>query len=134
MSAAVSIVPDALKPVAQRYNYSSAVRAGDFLFCAGQVGRDADMKVVEGTEAQFVQTFENCNAVLAAAGATWADVIDVVTFHVGLQAHLAEFIAVKDRYIPRTDTPPAWTAIGVTEMSTPGMIIEIKMTAYLPGR
>lgn len=40
--------------------------------------RRADLRVVEGKEAQFVQAFENVKKVLTAAGATFDDVVEIV--------------------------------------------------------
>jgi enamine deaminase RidA (YjgF/YER057c/UK114 family) len=40
------IIPDAMKPIVQRADYASAVRVGETLYCAGQVGRTADLQVI----------------------------------------------------------------------------------------
>ena len=69
--------------------------------------------------------------VLSAGGASFADVTEMTTFHVGLQAHLAAFMAVKDRYMH--EPYPAWTAIGITELAIPGGLVEIRVTARLDG-
>ena len=53
--------------------------------------------MVEGKEAQFVQAFENVKKVLTAAGATFDDVVDMVTYHTDMR-DLQLFITVKDRY------------------------------------
>ena len=45
--------------IKQRFHYNPGVKAGNLLFIAGQVGRDENLNVVEGKEAQFVQAFEN---------------------------------------------------------------------------
>jgi enamine deaminase RidA (YjgF/YER057c/UK114 family) len=49
------------------------------------------------------------------------------TFHVGLQAHVATFSSVKDKFINKPF--PSWTAVGVTELAVPGTIVEIKVIA-----
>jgi enamine deaminase RidA (YjgF/YER057c/UK114 family) len=113
----IDIVPPSMKIINERYHYSPAVRAGDTLYVAGQVGRDADMNVVVGKEAQLVQAFENLKTVLEAASADF-DMRD-----------LALVVKVKDRYF--TGRYPAWTGVGVTALSTPGLEFEIKATAYL---
>ena len=41
-----------------------AVRVGDFVFVAGQVGRTADMQIIVDPEAQFDACFENLRLVL----------------------------------------------------------------------
>ncbi len=52
-------------------HYSTSIRAGDFVFVAGQVPRDAERLVVGVTiEEQTAATIENLRAVLEEAGAT----------------------------------------------------------------
>jgi enamine deaminase RidA (YjgF/YER057c/UK114 family) len=114
-----------------QFRYSPAVRAGPFLFLAGQVGRDPYLNVVEGKEAQFVQAFENVGTVLTAAGVTFDDVVDMVTYYTDLR-DLPLFISVKDRYFTNRDRLPAWTAIGATALAMPGLFVEIKCIALLP--
>lgn len=118
------------------------------MYISGQVGRDENLQVVEGVEAQFVQTFENVKKVLTAAGATFDDVVEMITYHVtGVNLgnlpvpsanaseqqftipHLPLFMQVKDRYF--TNNFPTWTGFGIIALSTPGLIIEIKCTAVL---
>ena len=57
--------------------YSQAVKAGNFIFCAGQVGKDPKTnKFVEGgIEAQTKQVLKNLESVLNAAGAALDDVV-----------------------------------------------------------
>ena len=66
---------------------------------------------------------------LEAGGASFADITEMTTFHVGLQAHLGAFMTVKDQYIK--EPYPAWTAIGISELAIPGGLVEIRVTARL---
>ena len=50
-----------------------------------------------------------------AAALEW--IVDLHTFHVGLQANLGTFMKVKAKYI--TEPFPSWTAIGVVELALP---------------
>jgi enamine deaminase RidA (YjgF/YER057c/UK114 family) len=127
-SSRVDIVPDSMRIINERYHYSPAVRAGNMLFIAGQVGRDADMNVVEGKEAQLVQAFENLKLVLNEASADFDDVVEIVTYHTDMR-DLALVVEVKDRYFK--NKYPTWTGVGVSALSTPGLEFEIKATAYL---
>jgi enamine deaminase RidA (YjgF/YER057c/UK114 family) len=97
-----------------------------------------------------VQAFENVKKVLTAAGATFDDVVEMITYHVTGEAldyiqddrlkasdqqqmaipYLPLFMQVKDRYF--INKFPTWTGFGVTTLSTRGLIIEIKCTAVLP--
>lgn len=127
-----SIVPQEMRNLAERFHYSPGVKAGNLLFIAGQVGRDENLRVIEGKEAQFMRAFENVKTVLTAAGATFDDVVDMVTYHVDLR-DLQLFTQVRDRYVTNQARYPAWTAIGVTALAMPGLLAEIKCTALLPS-
>lgn len=126
-----AIIPKDMQNLHERFHYSPGVRAGNFLFIAGQVGRDEHLQVIEGKEAQFVQAFENVKKVLTAAGATFADVVEMVTYHTDMR-DLPLFIQVKDRYITNPERFPTWTGIGTTALAMPGLFVEIKCTALLP--
>jgi enamine deaminase RidA (YjgF/YER057c/UK114 family) len=136
------IIPKGMEMLYERYHYCPGIKIGNTLYIAGQVGRDENMQVVTEPEAQFVQTFENVKRVLDAAGATFDHVVELVTYHVtnaDLYAasgqppftipYLSLFMQVKDRYF--TNPYPTWTGVGVTTLSTPGLIVEIKCTAVL---
>lgn len=124
------IIPPGMENIRERFHYAPGVLVDDTLYIAGQVGRNADLEVVEGTEAQFAQAFENVGKVLAAAGASFDDVVEMVTYHVDMR-DLPLFMQVKDRYYG--DAVPAWTGIGVTSLAMPGLLVEIKCTAKLRG-
>lgn len=123
----VPVVPSSMQRVVDEKGYLPALRAGDFVFCAGQVGRAADMSIVTGAEAQFEQCFENLRTVLAAAGCTFADIVDMTTYHVHIERHLPAFVAVKNRMLPRGAFP--WTAIGVAALADPAFLLEVKAIA-----
>ena len=60
--------------------YSAAVRSGDLLFVSGQAGSREDGSPEPDFERQVQLAFDNLNAVLAAAGCTFDDVVDVTPF------------------------------------------------------
>src|SRR5581483_2834660 len=126
-----SVVPKEMEHLHTRFRYSPGVKAGPFLFMAGQVGRDAGLNVVEGKEGQFIRAFENVKAVLTEAGLTFSDVVEMVTYYTDLR-DLPLFMTVKDRYFTDLDRLPTWTAIGTTALAMPGLFVEIKCTALLP--
>lgn len=111
----------------ERFQYSAAVRANGLLFVAGQIGLNPDGTTPDDDETQFVNAFERLGQILTEAGAGFPDIVDVVTYHVGIHDHFADFIKVKERYIP--EPFPAWTAIGVQGLARPGLVIEIKAVA-----
>ena len=123
------VTPKGMENFYDRFHFAPAIRDRDRLYCSGVIGIGADGKAPADPEAQFVQAFESLKSVLSAAGVSFADVIDVTTFHVGLQANMRTFTKVKDRYL--TAAYPAWTAIGVSELAFPGALVEIKVIARL---
>jgi enamine deaminase RidA (YjgF/YER057c/UK114 family) len=126
-----AIVPDGMEAVYEKIRYAPALKVGSTLYVSGQIGRNAAMELVEGREAQIVQAFENLKLVLAAAGASMSDVVDLTTFHTDMR-DLPLFMEVRDRYIT-TDPLPAWTAVGAHMLGgTAGYIVEIKAVAVLP--
>lgn len=126
-----AIVPKGMEAVYEKIRYAPAVKVGSTLYVSGQIGRDADMKLVEGREGQIVQAFENLRLVLEAAGASMSDVVDVTTFHTDMR-DLPLFMQVRDRYLT-TDPLPAWTAVGAHMLGgASGYIVEIKAVAVLP--
>ena len=128
MTKRTNIVPKSMDVIKSRFAYNPGVKAGNLLFIAGQVGRDANLNVVEGKEAQFVQAFENLKTVLTMAGATFDDVVEMVTYHTDM-CDLQLFMSVKNRYY--TGEYPAWTGIGVTALAMPGLMVEIKCIALI---
>jgi len=58
-----------------------AVRAGDFLFVSGQVPKDADSNMIDGTiEVETVATLKTIERVIAEEGATLSDVVRITTY------------------------------------------------------
>jgi 2-iminobutanoate/2-iminopropanoate deaminase len=56
--------------------YSQAVRSGNLIFVAGQIGIDPGTgELVKGTEAQARQAMENIKRVLEEAGASMDDIV-----------------------------------------------------------
>ena len=107
---------------------SHAVRAGDFVFCSGQTGLDpATGALREGAAAQAEQVLDNLGAVLAAAGAGFADVIKTTIF----LTDMADFQTVNTIYGRRfTGDLPARSTVQVAALPKGGCV-EIEMVAYL---
>lgn len=109
--------------------YSQGVRAGDTLYLSGQTPLDpAAGKLVEGgIENQATQVFENLKAVLAAAGATFDDVVRVAIYMTDL-GNFATANEVMKRYF--REPFPARSTIGVAALPL-GAAIEIDVIAVI---
>src|SRR5260370_23455712 len=81
------------------FHFAPAVKDRDRLYCSGVIGLGPDGKASSDPETQFVQALESLKSVLAAAGASFANIIDITTCHVGLQANISMFVKIKDRYV-----------------------------------
>ena len=86
--------------------YSQAIRAGEFIFTAGQAGLEplTGAPAGEDFETQARQAFDNLRAVLEDAGSSMQRVVKVTCF-VGDSAGFATLNALFAEYFPRD--PPA---------------------------
>ena len=109
--------------------YSPAVRAGDWIVCAGQVGLDpATGKIVDGVEAQARQVLTNIAAVLGDCGASITDVAKTTVF----VTDIAEFATVNAVYAEAFgDHRPARSTVQVSALPG-GAEVEIEVWAYAP--
>ena len=114
----------------EAYRYSAAVRSGDMLFVAGQVGSREDGSPEPDFELQVQSAFDNLKVTLEAAGCTFDDILDVTTFHTNAEAQFETVMKVKNQHF-REPPYPTWTAIGVTWLA--GFDFEIKVIARIPG-
>ncbi len=107
--------------------FSSAVRAGDYIFLSGSGGFvDKDGRKVKGIKAQTSQCFENIKQVLEAAGLSLSDVVKVTVFITNAD----DFAQMNDIYKGYfiKDRPARSTV--VTGLVNPAMLIEVECVAY----
>lgn len=110
--------------------YSQAIVAGGFVFCSGMAGIDpATGTIPEGVEAQTEQALVNLAAVLAAAGASMADVVKTTIFY----ADVEDFGRLNEVYAGHMpDPPPARSAPADVRLPR-GLLVSIEAIAVLPG-
>ena len=110
--------------------YSHAVRAGNLLFCSGQIPLDPQTgELVGETPAeQARRCLENLDAVCAAAGAALVDAVRLTVYMTDLGA-FAEVNEVYATFFPAD--PPARVAIGVAALPR-GAQVEIDAVVALP--
>ena len=130
MSKRDAIFPAGRHALYEKHRYSPAIRSGDLLFVSGQVGSREDGTPEPVFEDQVRLAFANLQAVLAAAGASLDDVVDVTSFHTDPEAQLETVLAVRDELIGEPPYPN-WTAIGVNWLA--GFDFEIKVIARIPS-
>ncbi|MGQ0624636.1 MAG: RidA family protein [Sporichthyaceae bacterium] len=125
------VIPGWMKPIRDAWHFAPAVIDGEYLRCSGMIGVRPDLSVPADPKEQFTLAFDNLRDLLAEAGLTFADVVELTTYHVGLQTHLETFIAVHATFIGAPY--PSWSAVGITELALPGALVEIAVTARIPG-
>ena len=109
--------------------YSQAVRVGQTLYLSGQIGLDpATGALRESPEAQIEQAFANVGAVIAAAGATLADVAKLTLFLTDL-AHFATVNESMARYF--TAPYPARSTVQVAALPK-GAAFEVEALVVFP--
>ena len=127
-----AIVPAVWAPFYAETSIPAAVRVGETLRLTGHTGELADGSFPADAETQIRQVFHNIGLTLAEAGAQWADVVEINSFHVGLATQAEALLRVAAEFLE--DPFPAWTAVGVTELIIPEAVVEIScvvVSAYL---
>lgn len=124
------IVPPELASFEDQWRLTHVVAHDGVLRLSGVTGTTVHGVVSADPTAQFERAFTHLRQCLAAAGAGLVDIVEMTTYHVDLREHVDAFRAVKDRHI--TKPYPAWSAIGVSELITPGALVEIRVIARDP--
>lgn len=108
--------------------YSQAVRAGEFLFCSGQVALDpqtGELCAPGDVAAQTERALQNVEAVLAAAGMSFSNVIKTTVFLVDMN-DFATVNEVYGRYLG--EAKPARSTVAVAGLPK-GARVEIEAIA-----
>jgi enamine deaminase RidA (YjgF/YER057c/UK114 family) len=108
----------------------AARKVGNRLLLTGHTGDAPDGSYSADVHAQLRQTFRNVEATLHEAGASWADVVALNSYHVDLQAQADALLEIAAEFL--LEPYPAWTAVGVTELIDRLAVIEISCEALLP--
>lgn len=125
------VTPAPFREGSAAWHFSPAVIAGGQLHISGQIGLDpSDMSVPADLESQLRHIFSAFELILAEAGASAADIFSMTSYHVGdMQAQLPAFIAARSEFLG--GPAPAWTAIGVSGLAMPGLLIEVSAIATM---
>ncbi len=122
-----SINPPPTQALYDNFHFSQATRVGDMIWVSGQVGIDAAMQPGKDITEQAQLAFQGLKQVLEAAGASLADVVELMTFHIDLRRDMPAFARIKDQYFP--DRYPSWTAVGTPQLAMPELLVEIRAVA-----
>jgi len=122
--------PDGVAPGA---GYTHVViGSGRLVALSGQVALDEQGQVVGAGDpaAQARQVFENLRRCLAAAGATFDQVVKLTYFLTDV-SFLPAIRAARDEFVD-TERPPASTAVQVAALFRPELLLEVEAFALLP--
>jgi 2-iminobutanoate/2-iminopropanoate deaminase len=126
--------PDTVAAPVGTYSQAVRVETGDavWIHVSGQIAIDLEGNLIGPGDlrAQTRQVFENLRAILAAHGATFADVVKIGTYLTTLD-DLAGMREVRSEYL--TSEPPASTAVQVAALVVPDALIEIDLVAVVPA-
>ncbi len=109
--------------------YNQAIRAGDLVFVAGQVGIRLDTGELAGpsVEEQTEQVMRNLAAILEAAGSGLDKLVKTTVFLLDL----ADFGGMNEVYASHVgDRPPARSTIGIAQLPA-GARVEIEAVAHV---
>lgn len=100
--------------------YSQAVRAGDTVYCSGQIGLDPKtMQMADGIDAQIRRVFDNLQAVAEAAGGTLNDAVRFTVYLTDLK-HFTRVNEVMATYVK--EPYPARAAVGVASLPRDALV------------
>ncbi len=110
--------------------YSAGIRAGQFIFCAGQAGilRATGELAPGGLEAETRQVLLNLQNVLESAGSSLSQVVKTTVFLRDMN-DFAKMNAVYGEFFG--DKPPARTTVAVSGLPK-GALVEIEAIAVIP--
>ena len=109
--------------------YNQAVKVGELVFVAGQLGLNPDGSGLVGPAIaeQTEQALQNLRAILEAAGSSFDNLVKTTVF---LQ-DLGDFAAMNDVYAQHVgDRPPARSTVEVAKLPA-GALVEIEAIAHL---
>ena len=125
------IVPEGSEFISSLFGYSQAARVGPWIRVSAQPGFDTQKRGFPDTlKAQATKAFENLAIVLQAAGARMEDVVEITSY----QLDMSQFsVVVGARNQAFGMHRLTWTAVGVSALPLPSMLIQVSATAYVPG-
>jgi len=115
------------------YSHTVSVTGGRTVYVAGQVAYNAQGEVVGKGDlrAQARQAFENLRIALAAAGASFKDLVKINTYVVGYKPDQLPILREVRAEMLKDLTPPASTLVGVQGLVNPDLLIEIEAVAVV---
>lgn len=123
------LTPASIAPPFARYAHGVLVPEGRrLIFTSGQLGLAADGTIPDDVGAQAEICFGNIDAILAEGGAGRGDVVRINAF-VTDRAHMAAYMAARDRWLADVTRLPASTLVIVSGFTRAEFKVEIEVVA-----
>jgi len=116
------------------YTHVVVTRPGKLIYISGQVPLDRSGQLIGkgDLKAQAAQVFENLKTALAAAGATFDDVVKINYYVRDFKpSDLPTLREIRNQYVNKKH-PPASTLVGVTSLFREDCLIEVEAVAVRP--
>jgi 2-iminobutanoate/2-iminopropanoate deaminase len=119
-------------PWEQEYGYAEAIRVGNTLYLAGQVGHDEHGSFEQFTtmQAQMQQAYRNAARLLEGFGATMENVVDEVLFVTDMDSAFAARVACRAQ-VYGDQAKVASTIVEIRRLAFPQLMVEIKFIAVI---
>ncbi|MEP4194647.1 MAG: RidA family protein [Aliishimia sp.] len=124
-----SLFPPNSRPQAEALKLSPGIVSNGHVFLTGVTGSLPDGCMPFEPETQFRSAFDKIGEVLAQAGLDHSAIVEMTTYHIGMEYHFDLFETVRAQYVQ--DPFPAWTAIEVAGLRRSGALVEIRVVAAL---
>lgn len=118
------------------YTHVVVTRPGKLIYLSGQVGNDTAGQILGkgDLKAQTEQVFANLKAALAAAGATFDDVVKINWYVKDFKPEYLPMLRdIRNKYVNK-DNPPASTLVGVQSLFREECLIEVEAIAVVPEK
>jgi enamine deaminase RidA (YjgF/YER057c/UK114 family) len=115
------------------YSHVAVASGARTIYIAGQVAMDSQGNLVGAGDlgAQTEQVMRNLGTALAAAGASFADVVKITTYVVDYKPEMRGVIGKARTPFFAGREPPASTLVGISALAAPGWLIEIEAIAVI---
>lgn len=120
------LVPAGTEIMRDQFHFSQGVQVGNTIYVSGQAGFNESFSISDDVGEQARQAFRNMARVLAEAGASLDDVVEITSYHLDMSQMTPVVNALREAF---PNHQPAWTAVGVTGLAMPQMRVEIKAVA-----
>ena len=124
-----AITPKGSEEAVCQLRLSPAVVSNGSVFVTGMTGSRVDGSMPRDLREQFEQAFEKIGSVLHEAGADFARIVEMTSYHIGIGDHFDLFCEVRADYV--FEPYPAWTAVEVVGLRRDGAVVEIRVVASL---